>query len=172
MLEYKIYKSRKKALKLLMISLVLVAMGFFILSRGKASVVYSWLMIGFFSLGILLALFQLFDRRPHIFLNEIGIFNRTASDQVINWEIIQDAYIVKMQQETFICLVVPEQFEPSQTQSLVKKRMAKLSKAIGFQELNINVGNTDVNAEKLATFILAVSSADKYKRTELLEEGF
>ena len=147
MTEYKIYKSPWKAIKLLAGSSLFVAAGFFIVYAGKASPVMAWLTICFFGMGIPISLFQLLDRRPQIIVSEIGIFDRTAHEDFINWEIIEDAYVVKVQQQTFICLVVPEEFEPSTHKSRVKKRMAGLSKAIGFQELNISLGNVNVNAE-------------------------
>lgn len=170
MAEYKLYKSRRKAIKLLVLSSLFVAAGIFILSAGKASPVMAWLTIIFFGLGIPLALFQLFDRRPQIIVSEIGIFDRTAHKDFINWEIIKDAYIVKVQQESFICLVVPEEFEPSNQKSSFKKRMAGLSKAIGFQELNISLGNLNVNAEIMAEFILTMRSADRVSRQSLIKK--
>ena len=169
MMEYKIYKSPWKAIKLLVVCSLFVAAGIFILTAGKASPVMAWLTIIFFGLGIPLGLFQLLDRRPQIIVNEIGLFDRTAHKDFINWEIIKDAYIVKVQQETFICLVVPEEFEPSVHKSGFKKKMAGLSKAIGFQELNISLGNVNVNAERMAEFILAMRSADKENRQSLLK---
>ena len=170
MMEYKIYKSPWKAIKLLAGCSLFVAAGFFILTAGKANPVMAWLTIGFFGLGIPIGLFQLLDRRPQIIVNEIGIFDRTAHKDFINWEIIQDAYIAKIQQETFICLVVPEEFEPSSHKSRFKKRMAGLSKAIGFQELNISLGNVNVDAERMAEFILAMRSAEKVNRQSLIKK--
>jgi hypothetical protein len=170
MTEYKLYKSPWKAIKLLAVCSLFVAAGFFILSAGKASPVMAWLTIGFFGLGIPIGLFQLLDRRPQNIVNEVGIFDRTAHHNFINWEIIRDAYIVKVQQETFICLVVPEEFEPSSHKSPFKKRMAGLSKAIGFQELNISLGNVHVDAERMAEFILAMRSAEKRGRQALIRK--
>jgi hypothetical protein len=170
MTEYKIYKSRWKAIKLLAICILFVAVGIFILSDGKASPAMAWSSIIFFGLGIPLGLFQLFDRRPQIIVNEIGIFDRTAHKDFINWEIIQDAYIVKVQKETFISLVVPEEFEPSRNKSRFKQKMAGLSKAIGFQELNISLGNVNVDAERMAEFILTMRSAEKANRHSLIKQ--
>lgn len=170
MTEYKIYKSPWKAIKLLAGCSLFVAVGFFLLSAGKANPVGAWLCIGFFGLGIPASLYQLFDRRPQIIVNEMGIFDRTAHRDLINWEIIQDAYIVKVQQETFICLVVPEEFEPSAQRSRFKKRIANLSKAIGFQELNISLGNVNVDAERMTEFILAMRSAEKESRQSLIRK--
>jgi hypothetical protein len=48
--------------------------------------------------------------------------------------------------------------------------MASLSKAMGFQELNINVGNVQVDAERLMAFILAMRNADKPNRETLLRK--
>jgi len=170
MTEYKIYKSPWKAIKLLAICSLFVVAGFFILSAGKASPAMAWLCIGFFGLGIPIGLYQLLDRRPQIIVNEIGIFDRTAHKNFINWEIIQDAYIAKVQQETFICLVVPHEFEPSTNKSRLKKRMANLSKAIGFQELNISLGNVSVDAERMTDLILAMRSAEKGSRHSLIRK--
>src|SRR5918993_5324854 len=113
MTEYKIYKSRWKAIKLLAVCSLFVAAGFFILSAGKASPLGAWLTIGFFGLGIPVSLFQLLDRRPQIIVNEIGIFDRTAHKDFINWEIIQDAYLSEVYGQKFVCLVVEQHFEPS-----------------------------------------------------------
>lgn len=170
MTEFKIYKSPWKAIKLLAGCSLFVAAGFFILFAGKASPVGAWMCIGFFGLGIPIGLYQLLDRRPQIIINEIGIFDRTAHQDFINWEIIQDAYIAKVQQETFICLVVPEEFEPSTNQSKLKKRMAGLSKAIGFQELNISLGNVNAKPERMAEFILTMRSAEKGNRQTLIRK--
>lgn len=170
MMEYKIYKSRSKAIKLLAVSSLFVAVGLFILQAGKASPAMAWVTIVFFGLGIAMGLFQLLDRRPQIIINETGIFDRTAHNDFINWEIIRDAYIVKVQQETFICLVVPDEFEPSTWQSGFKKKMASLSKAIGFQELNISLGNVNVDAERMAEFVLAMAAAEKGTRPFLIEK--
>ena len=170
MTDYKIYKSPWKAIKLLVGCSLFVAAGFFILSAGKANPLMAWLTIGFFGLGIPISLFQWLDRRPQIIVNEIGIFDRTAHKDFINWEIIQDAYIVKVQQETFICLVVPEEFEPSTHKSIFKKRIASLSKAIGFQELNISLGNLNVDAVRMAEFILAMRSAEVGSRQSLIRQ--
>lgn len=169
MTEYKIYKSPWKAIKLLAGCSLFVAAGIFILSSEEANPTIAWLIIIFFGLGIPIGLFQLLDRRPQIIINEIGIFDRTTHKDFINWEIIRDAYIVKVHQEPFICLVVPEEFEPSTHKSRLNKKMAGLSKAIGFQELNISLGNVNVNAERMAEFILMMRSADRVNRQSLIK---
>ena len=131
----------------------------------------AWLCILFFGTGIPLGLFQLLDRRPQIIVNELGIFDRTIHQDFINWEIIHDAYLVSIHRQEFICLVVDEQFEPSKAKSRFTQKIAGISKAMGFQELNVNVGNVKVNADKLLEFILAMRNAEQPKRETLLKNA-
>ncbi|MCU7551380.1 hypothetical protein OCK74_19820 [Chitinophagaceae bacterium LB-8] len=171
MTEYKLYKSRSKAVKLLFLSSIFVIAGIFLLNQPNTSKAMSWLCILFFGLGIPIGLFQLLDRRPQIIINELGIFDRMVHQDFINWEIIHDAYLVSIHRQKFICLVVDEQFEPSNAKGKFGRNMASLSKAIGFQELNINVGNVDVDAERLMAFILAMRTADKPSRETLVKKA-
>lgn len=166
MKEFNLYKSRRKAVKLILSGLFFVIVGFFLLYLPNTSKFVAWLFILFPGLGIPFGLFQLLDRRPQIIINELGIFDRTIHQDFINWEIIQDAYLVVIHQQKFICLVVDEQFEPSKKQGKFRKKMAILSKQMGFQELNINVANIEVDEEKLIEFILTMRSADiPYRET-------
>lgn len=170
MREFKLYKSRRKALKLILPCTLFVLTGIFLLNRPHTSIFMSWSCILFFGLGVCMGLFQLVDRRPQIILNDLGIFDRTLHSSFINWEIIYDAYIVGFHKQQFICLVVDEHFEPSQTKGKFGQKMAILSKKMGFQELNINVGNVDVDAEKLTMLILAMRNADMPDREVLLKK--
>lgn len=170
MIEYKLYKSRRKAIKLLFPSLIFVFAGIYLLNQPHVSKLMAWVCILFFGLGIPIGLIQLLDRRPQIIINEFGIFDRTLHKDFINWEIIHDAYLIGVRQERFICLVVDEQFEPSKSKGKFAQKMAGLSKAIGFQELNINVGNVGVDGERLTAFILAMRTADKPNRETLIRK--
>ena len=171
MTEYKLYKSRSKAIKLLLLSSLFVCVGIFLLSKPDTSRLMAWSCILFFGLGIPLVLFQLLNKRPQIIVNEVGIFDRTVHKDFLNWEIIHDAYLVRIHQERFICLVVDEQFEPSISQGKFKQKMARAAKAIGFQELNLNVGNLSVKPERLMEFILAMRTADKSGRESLIKQA-
>lgn len=168
MKEYNLYKSRRKAVKLFLLSSLFVIAGVFLLNQPNTSKFMAWSSILFFGTGIPLGLFQLLDRRPQIIINELGIFDRTIHQGFINWEIIHDAYLVSVHRQRFICLVVDEQFEPSKAKGRFGQKMASLSKAMGFQELNINVGNVQVDAERLLEFILAMRAADKPNRETLV----
>lgn len=171
MLELKLYKSPWKAIKLLLGCSAFVALGVFLLCQPDAPRLAAWLSIGFFGLGIPASIFQLLDRRPQIIINEVGIFDRTAHRDFINWEIIQDAYLVELNRQPFICLVVDAAFEPSRTKGSLGRGMAALNKGLGFQELNISLGFVRVNVERLAAFILAMQMAEKPERTFLVQQA-
>jgi hypothetical protein len=171
MIEYKIYKSPLKAIKLILLSSLFVFAGIFMLHQTDAPKFIAWLCILFFGLGYPLGLFQLLDRRPQIIINELGIFDRTIHKDFINWDIIQDAYIADIHGQKFICLVVDKKFESSKSKGKFYNNMKAFSKALGFQELNINLSQVKVNAERLTEFILAMRLAEKPKRETIIREA-
>lgn len=170
MIEHKIYKSPWKAIKLILLCTIFVVGGFYMLNSTSSSNWIAWLSIIFFGLGYPIALYHLLDRRPQIVINEIGIFDRSTHKDFINWEIIQNAYLAEVHGQKFICLEVNQQFEPSNKKGKLARKVAGVSKALGFQELNISLANVKINAERLTEFIGAMRLADKPKRQILLEQ--
>ncbi len=170
MTEIKLYKSNWRAIKLILISSIFVCLGFWGILTGNMSTWMAWLSIGFFGLGLPIGMFHLFDKRPQIIINEIGIFDRTTSKDFINWEVIQDAYIIDIHRQIFICIIVGENFKPSQTKSKLYQQTAKLSEAIGAQELNISLGQININPDKLLQFILLMRTATKPDKSELINQ--
>lgn len=125
----------------------------------------SWLGLCFFGLAIPLGLFTFFDPRPVIIINETGIFDRTAYKDYINWNIIDNAYIASVHKQDFICLIIKDEFK-----HLIPTK--KLSLAMGFQELNIHLGQVYIrDIDKFGQFIIAMSKADNSTRNRLLENG-
>ena len=141
------------------------------LGRPDAPVGLAWLAISFFGLGMLVCLFQLFDRRPQIIVNDVGVFDRTMHHEFINWEIIQDVYLVEMHRQQFICLVVDAAFEPSRRKGRFKQGVASLNKGLGFQELNISLGFVNIDAFRFAEFILAMRGAAPPEREVLVRKA-
>jgi hypothetical protein len=167
-MEIKLYKSPWRAIKLILLCSPFVLGGMFMLSQEDAPKWIAWMCVGFFGLGYPVALFHLFDRRPQIIINEVGIFDRMAYADFINWEVIRDAYIMGVHGQKFICLIVDEAYEPKiKTRNFVKR----LNKDLGFQELNISLGQINIDEEKLGRFILTMSSVPQPKRKELIK-GF
>lgn len=156
MTEVKLYKSPWRAIKLLFLCSIFVAIGYFMLNDTDAPKWAAWLNICFFGLGYPVALFHLFDKRPQIIINELGIFDRTTYNKFINWEVIRGAYLINISGQKFVCLLVDEEYEPSFRKGKFAKAMAKLNKEIGAQELNISLGQVAVNGKKLTEFILTM----------------
>ncbi|AHJ96127.1 STM3941 family protein [Hymenobacter swuensis] len=170
-MEIKLYKSPWRAVKLLLGSSAFVALGTFLLRQPGTPSWVAWACIGFFGLGIPGGLFQLLDRRPQIIINEVGIFDRTTYHSFINWDIIQNAYLVSIHGQKILCLVVPAEFEPSRTKGTVGQALAQLSRELGFQELNISLGMIQIDEVRFAHFLLAMTQVERpADRTQLLTQ--
>ncbi|WP_417942995.1 STM3941 family protein [Flavobacterium sp. RS13.1] len=168
MQEIKLYKSLYKAIILLLGSTAFVVIGFFIKAENPF---IAWLCIGFFGLGIFVGLFNLFDRRPQIIINEFGIYDRNTLKDFINWELIYDAYLINIRSQKFVCLVIDEKYRPSNNKNKWYKLAAKLNEEIGAQEMNISLGHIDINAERFLEFILKMNGGEVEIRSKLLEDG-
>ena len=172
MTEIKLYKSKKKALKLFLLAAPLIFGGIWLINRDggtETDQIMGWIGTCFFGLAIPIGIFHLFDKRPQVIINEIGIYDRTTHSEFINWETIKDAYPINIYGQHLICLVVPENFKPSKKRSKFYKSVAKLNEEIGVQELNIQLGQLEIDTIKLTEFIIAMTHADKSKKVELIK---
>ncbi|WP_026980936.1 STM3941 family protein [Flavobacterium suncheonense] len=168
MREIKLYKSKNRALKLLFGGGAFVAIGFFIMDKNPFA---AWAGILFFGLGIIVGLFHLFDKRPQIIINELGIFDRTTLKDFINWEIINDAYLIDIYNQKFICLVVDKEYKPSNKKNDFYKLAVKLNEKIGAQELNIALGQIDIDPNDFLQFIIEMKNAEGNNKTKLILDG-
>ena len=167
MTEIKFYKSKKRAIRMMLLCSVFVLLGIWLLPKNP---LIGWSSIGFFGLGYPLGIYNLFDKKPMIIINEIGIFDRSANQDFINWELIHDAYPINISGQKFICLIIDEKFKPSRKKGKLYKNAAKLNEAIGAQELNIHLGQIQkINEIKLTQFILQMSKVDKNSKTALIK---
>ncbi len=169
MKKYKIYKSPWKAIKLILLSSIFVVVGIWLAMSGDEDSWAGWITMSLFGLGIPVGLFNLFDKRPQIIINEIGIWDRVSKQDIIKWEIIQNAYIANVRGQKFICLKVDEAYEPSNKKGKWYKMYAKLNKTLGFQELMITLGQVKVDEQMLTDIINAMSESDKDIRNEKLK---
>jgi len=169
-MEIKLYNSPWRALKLFVLCSIFVGGGVYLLMKTHALPLAGWLNIGFFGLGYPVSLYHLFDRRPQVIINELGIFDRSTYTGFINWEVIRDAYALHNDEQKFICLVVDERYEPS----LKKGKLAQTvsySRKKGAQELNLSLGKISVDEKKLTSFIRELIRATPSTRQPLLESS-
>ncbi|MEX2231421.1 MAG: STM3941 family protein [Cyclobacteriaceae bacterium] len=155
-MDIKLYKSPFRAIKLILLCSIFVIGGGFMLTKTDTPKWIWYLNIGFFGLGYPVGLFHLLDRRPQIIINEIGIFDRTTYKDFINWDVIQDAYPMDIHGQKFVCLIVDEKYEPSRKKGKLVKSLSKFSKDIGAQELNISLGQIQIDEIRLTEFILTM----------------
>jgi hypothetical protein len=164
--EIKLYKSPWRALKIMLLCSIFVVPCILFWDDKSLSPWIKWMCVLFFGLGYPVGLFHLFDRRPQIILNRTGIFDRMAYRDFINWEVIHDAYLTDVHGQTFICLVLKQEFD-AKADRLIKS--ARLSKSLGFQALNISLGQIRVNEAKLLEFIVAMSGAEDSGRENIIQ---
>ena len=170
MREIKIYKSKWKNLRLFFGSSFFVSAGFYFItenSSGFFKIIIGWASILFFGLGICVSLYNLIDWRPQIIINEIGIRDRTIIKDFINWNAIQNAYLVDTGVK-FICITLKPGVDIKKSQTKFSRKLSSINKSMGFQELNINLSSIKIDEKRLTEFISEMSHAKTNDREQLL----
>lgn len=169
MTELKLHKTTTKGLKIIGMSIPFVVIGVWMIIQepaGTTDYIMGWLCTSFFGLGILVGIFQSFDRRPQIIINEIGIWDRTTNQDQIKWEQIIDAYPLDIFGQKFISIVSDDTF-------IFKKKpykwAAKINKEIGAQNLNLHLGQINIDVNKLTELIHKLTNAEKKDRQQIIQ---
>jgi hypothetical protein len=151
--------SRWRSLFLTLAGLAFVGAGIFILLMpprpGESrSLLVGWSCILFFGACALVGLWQLFDSRPRIILDDDGIFDRMLGSGKIPWGRIQGAYIQSIHGTEFICLELLDADRHLQNLSAAKRALADLNRQLGFTPISLNLAGTNANAAELLEIIL------------------
>ena len=109
-----------------------------------------WFCMCFFGLGIPVGLFQTFDRRPQIIINENGIWDRTTNQDEVKWEQIIEAHLLDIFEQKFISLVTDDTYVFKKNPY---KWAEKINKEIGTQNLNLHLGQINIDELELTNFI-------------------
>jgi len=166
MTEIKLYKTTTKGLKIIGMCLPFVAIGIWMITDnpyGSTEYIMGWVGTCFFGLGLPIGLFQTFDKRPQIVITENGIWDRTTNQDEVKWEQIIEAYPLDIHGQTFISLVTDDTF-------VFKKKpykwAAKINQFVGAQNLNLHLGQINIDELELTNFINQVSqqSIDERKK--------
>ena len=109
----------------------------------------------------------MFDRRPQIIINKIGIWDRTMNQDLINWEYIKDVIQpIDISGQSFIPLIVDEQF-------IRRKKnyqwAINLSKSYGAKDINLNISYIKLNIEKFMTLLNILQTVEIESRDEAIE---
>lgn len=163
-MEYKLYKSRRKALVLLFGSALFVAPPL-VMSLKKPLPGHLWLGVGFFGLGMLLGLYSLLDKKPQIILDEDGVWDRSLRRDRIPWNMIEDAYPVSIAGQKFISLVM-DQSATAEIKSV--SLAARANSVLGIEPLNLNIGQIRVDAKRLCMAVKLLAHLPREERVTLL----
>ena len=139
-MEVKLYKSSTRAIKLILVSSVFVVGALYFLATVDAPTWAWYLSIGVYGLVCPVQLFHLFDRRPQIVINEIGIFDRRTCKDFINWDVIQRAYAMDVMVGGYVCLIVDNKYLSSIKKAQVD-RPFRIFPEIGTHQIDISVGH-------------------------------
>ncbi|MDA0177360.1 hypothetical protein OOZ35_07655 [Mesoflavibacter profundi] len=167
MTEIKLYKSPWRAIKLILLCSIFVIGGIWLLTSTDSPKLVGWLSIGFFGLGYPVGLFNLFDRRPQIIINQEGIWDRTTKQNLINWNYIINAYPLDISGQKFVCLQLDEKFEIMDRQY---KWASNMTKSIGAQKVNLHLGQIKkIDPNRLIKLIMTMSELDTTERNKKLK---
>lgn len=167
--ELKFYKSSWRAIKLMLMCSVFFAFGLWLLTMPDSPKWVGLLTVFFFGLGYPVGLFHLFDKRPQIRINELGVWDRSTTQELISWEFIQKASLAEVHGQKFICLQIDPQHKLSTREESWNKTLVKLNKMFGFQELNIPLGQIKVDEIKLTEFICTMLKTDTKDRVHKIK---
>lgn len=169
MTEIKLHKTTTKGLKIIGMCLPFVAIGLWIITQepiGTTPYIMGWVCTCFFGLGIPVGLFQTFDKRPQIVITENGIWDRTTNQDEVKWEQIIEAYPLDIYEQKFISLVTDDTFD---FKKKPYKWAAKINEKIGAQNLNLHLGQINIDEIELTNFINRLSKESIEERRKLIK---
>jgi hypothetical protein len=169
MKEIRLYNTAWKGLILILIALAFVAVGIWMISRepyGSTKYVMGWIGSCLFGLGIPIGIFNIFDKRPQLIINENGLWDRKSKQDEVKWEQIIEANISEIYNQPFISIATDVTFKLKNKQYSWAKN---LTEAAGLAQFNISLGQIDANEAKLCELINSLSKAEKGDRNKIIQ---
>ncbi len=149
---------------LLVCSSAFVLGGVFILARSPEKWV-GWMSIVFFGACSLVCVWQIFDSRPRLTVDDEGVLDRTLGVGIVRWEDIEGAYKRSIASNDFICLRLRNTADYLARLSKVKQAMTSANEALGFTPLSINLSGIHGMTDQVLELILKKSEQAKTRRT-------
>lgn len=169
MTEIKLYKTTTKGLKIICMCLPFVAIGLWMITQepiGTTPYIMGWVCTCFFGLGIPVGLFQTFDKRPQIIITDSGIWDRTTNQNEVKWEQIIEAYPLDINGQKFISLVTEATY-------VLKKKpykwASKINEFVGAQNLNLHLGQINIDEIELTNFINKLTKETSEERRKSIK---
>ena len=136
---------------LLLTSVAFVAIGAFIFLDSEKALArwLGWPWIGTFVLTSSISLWQIFDSRPRLILDEDGVIDRTLGVGKLFWKDIKGLSVRTVYKNNFVCLQMDEDSNQRylSNASSIKRKLLTANVALGWPPLNLNLsginGSTD-----------------------------
>jgi len=167
--EIKIYNAKKVG-RLLFYSTIFVLVSLFLVLKDPSKT-FGWLLLIFFAgIGYPAAIWSLLDNKPHLIINEKGIYYRWHYQKFFEWHTISGIYVTEM--SPYICLDLKASFEPSVPKGWLYKQYWGRSKAIemGFGQVGIDTKHLKVDKEKLRTLMQRMLFSTPPERLSLMQK--
>lgn len=162
-----IYKSKKRAVLITAISLILAPVGFLILRYGGDQVMGR----GFIILSMLCLLFgvgSLYDRKPCIVLTEQGITETMTVREEIEWDAILYADDLFFRGQNFVRLLTARDYKPELLRPGWFERFDRMYQESGLRAVYIRTSYLEVDSIRLTRFIGRMMTATPDERKALL----
>jgi len=160
--------ARARNALLLLVACAFVAAGVMIFIKGDPDGrLIAIACIAFFGACALVFAWQLFDRRPRLVFDDIGVFDRTLGVGRIPWEEIEDAAWVTLQGNHFICLALRDEAPWIAKLGPLQRKLVAANRALGFSGLNLNLSGLAVEP----ALALALVHAEIAKRAPESQGG-
>ena len=128
-----LYISKKKILKLLLITGIFVILSTLILIDGKADsakmVVFPWLGIVFFGSGFVFLIYKYFDHKPQVNIDKYGIWKQYNQEEKLYWEQIKAIEINEAHSNYFVRFNID---------SSIHNKKGKQIKSLNISPLNVD----------------------------------
>ena len=134
----------------LLISMAFVAIGAFMV-RDSENVFFWRLCIGIFFLGTPVFLWQIFDSRPRLILDEDGVIDRRLGVGKIFWKDIKGLSVRTAYKNDCVCLYMDEDSNQRylSNASSIKRKLLTANVALGWPPLNLELSGIKGSTEEI-----------------------
>jgi hypothetical protein len=160
MKKVEIRASKRKSLSHLIAIFGFVACGVFFVVQGK-SVWVGWSSICFFGSMIPSVVGQLINSRPRLIIDEFGVVDRTLTVGKFLWFDIDNAYLININGNHFICLVLKDTNKYLERANPFMRNMAIVNRKLGFTPFSLNLSGVDADPYQVLDIVIKSSQSAK-----------
>ena len=152
--KLEIHASKTRTLGLLALACFMVGLSVFCAQQPRTdAVVFGWLGVCFFSLGILAMLRQLMQRGALFIIDKNGIEDRRSRLGLIEWADIKRFSITSMKSQKFLGIEVRAPGKYLDRLPKIGRAAAKANRALGFPEITLSFGGLTHTVDDVWTFL-------------------